>query len=65
MVADVVTGRAQGDVHEGTASWTEPHCRRVRSPDARTHRGEQAEVVERTERRPDDTVPATERRTNA
>jgi membrane protein implicated in regulation of membrane protease activity len=66
-VADVVTGRAKGNVHEGTASWTDPTAEGSERSDAGTQRGEQAEVVERTERteRTDDTIPATERRTNA
>ena len=63
-VADVVTGRATGNVHEGTASWTDPTAERSGSTDVHAHRGEQAHVTERTQQA-DDTVPATERRTNA
>ena len=80
-VADVVTGRAEGNVHEGTASWTDPTPDRTGSTqrtegtdgtDVRAHRGDQAEgdQAERTERaeraeRADDTTPTAERRTNA
>ena len=60
-VADVVTGRAEGNVHEGTASWTDPTPDRTGSTqrtegtdgtDVRAHRGDQAEgdQAERTER---------------